>query len=406
MSFVQLSRLMGHGILSHILFWIAALGSLTALIFCGMAVVAALRFSARCKHALQKRNLFTPPISVLKPLHGAEPGLAANLESFFQQDYPVPYEILFCARREDDAGLQIARSIAQRYPERLVRFIACGEPQFPNPKMYSLAVMSEAATYSHQITSDADARVVPDALLRCVQSLAPGHTVQGKQVVLGSCLYIGDVDKGSLFTWLDAVGKSVEMGAGVLIADMLSGTDFALGPLQVLEKKTFADAGGYEDLGHYWAEDFVLGNRLVQQGKGVEMCTHVIRLMVADQGAVRSLRDQLRWMQSTRRSRPAGHFGTGLTFAMPFGLIGFALEAALGNWCAAIVFLAVALVNRWVQAFTMLRVVGAEKITFQTVIYPLRDLLGFLIWCGSYLPADTSYHGTRFRIMPNGRLEV
>jgi len=405
MSFHQLSRLMGHGILSHILFWIAVLGSLTAMIFCGMAVVAALRFAARRRRMLQKKDLFTPPLSVLKPLHGAEPGLAANLESFFQQDYPAPYELLFCARREDDAGLQVARAVAQQYPDQPVRFIACGEPQFPNPKMYSLAVMSEAATYSHQITSDADARVASDALLRCVQSIAPGHAVQGKQVVLGSCLYIGDVDKGSLFTWLDAVGKSVEMGAGVLIADMLSGTDFALGPLQVLEKKTFVDAGGYEDLGHYWAEDFVLGNRLAQQGKGVEMCTHVIRLMVADQGAVRSLRDQLRWMQSTRRSRPAGHFGTGLTFAMPFGLLGSALEAALGNWCAACVFLAIALVNRWVQAFTMLRVLGAERIAFQAAIYPLRDLLGWLIWCVSYLPADTSYHGTRFRIMPNGRLE-
>ncbi|HEY9138033.1 MAG TPA: glycosyl transferase family 2, partial [Terriglobus sp.] len=99
-------------------------------------------------------------------------------------------------------------------------------------------------------------------------------------------------------------------------------------------------------------------------------------------------------------------FGTGLTFAMPFGLLGFALEAALGNWYAACVFLVIALVNRWIQAFTMLRVLGAERIAFQTAIYPLRDLLGWLIWCASYLPADTSYHGTRFRIMPNGRLEV
>lgn len=406
MSFVSLSQLTGTGLVSRISFWIAALGSLTALIFCGMAVVAALRFAARRKLVLQRKELFTPPLSVLKPLHGAEPELERNIESFFQQNYPAPYEILFCARHQDDAGLQIAHEVAARYPDRPVRFIACGEPLYPNPKMFSLGVMSDAATYPHLITSDADARVSPDALLRCVQSLAPGHNVKGKQVVLGSCLYTGFVDRGSLFTWLDAVGKSVEMGAGVLIADMLSGTDFALGPLQILEKKTFLDAGGYEDLGHYWAEDFVLGHRLAEQGKGVEMSTHVIKLMVADQGVARSFRDQLRWMQSTRRSRPAGHFGTGLTFAMPFGLLGLALEASLGNWCAAGVFLSLALVNRWLQAFTMLRVLGAERIVFQTLIYPLRDLLGFIVWCCSYLPADTRYHGTQFRIMPDGRLKA
>ncbi|MEZ2348513.1 glycosyltransferase [Terriglobus sp. RCC_193] len=406
MSFVSLLHLTGTGLLSHILFWIAALGSLTALIFCGMAVMAALRFAARRRRALQEKELFTPPLSLLKPLHGAEPGLEQSIESFFRQDYPAPYEIIFCARHQDDAGIQIAYEVSKRYPDRAARFYACGEPLYPNPKMFSLGVMSEVATYPHLITSDADARVSPDALLRCIQSIAPGHTVNGKQVVLGSCLYVGHVDRGTVFTWLDAVGKTVEMGAGVLIADMLSGTDFALGVTMMLEKKTFSEAGGYEDLGHYWAEDFVLGHRLAEQGKGVEMSTHVIKLVVADQGVVRSFRDQLRWMQSTRRSRPAGHFGTGLTFAMPFGLIGFALEAALGNWCAAWVFLGIALMNRWLQAFTMLRVLGAERIAFQTSIYPVRDLLGFIVWCCSYLPADTSYHGTHFRIMPDGRLKA
>ncbi len=385
---------------------VGALGSLTALIFCGLAIVAALKFARRRRKALEQPVTFTPPISLLKPLHGAEPGLAKSIETFFRQDYPAPYEILFCARRMDDEGMRVAQEIAQRYPDRTARFYACGEPQFPNPKMFSLAVMSEAATYSHFITSDADSRAKPDCLLRCIQSIAPGHTVDGKQVVLGSCLYVGHVDQGSLFTWLDAAGKTVEMGSGVLIADMLSGTDFALGVTMALERKTFLDAGGYEDLGHYWAEDFVLGHRLAEQDKGVEMSTHIIQIVVADQGVVRSFRDQLRWMQSTRRSRPLGHLGTGLTFAMPFGLLGFVLEVAHGNWGAAVLFLALASINRWAQAFTYLHIFGAERIAFQTLIYPLRDLLGFIIWCGSYLPADTSYHGTQFRIMPDGTLQA
>ncbi len=388
----------------NILYWIAAVGTVTAFIFCGLAVVAALRFGKRRCATAKIAPGFTPPISVLKPLHGAEPGLEQSLESFFLQRYPAPYEILFCARREDDAGLQLARKVAARYPSIPVRFLACGEPKFPNPKMYSLAVMSEAAAYPHLITSDADARVAPDYLLQCIQSIAPGHTAAGKAVELGWCVYVGHVDRGGLFTHLDAVGKTVEMGSGVLVADMLSGTDFALGVTMILQPQAFLDAGGYEDLGNHWAEDFVLGNRLYASGRGVEISTHVIRLVVADQGIVRSFRDQLRWMQSTRRSRPAGHLGTGLTFAMPFGLLGFVVEAARGAWPAAVAFLGIAVLNRMLQAFTVLRVLDAEHIVFQTLLYPLRDLLGFVVWCGSYLPADTRYHGTRFRIMPDGRL--
>jgi ceramide glucosyltransferase len=394
------------GVLLRTLFWIAVVGTVTSAIFCGLAIVAALRFRRRKLQADRTPSTFTPPVSVLKPLHGDQPGLRASIDTYFRQNYPAPYEILFCARKEDDEGLQIAREVATRYPQQAVRLIACGEPQYPNPKMYSLGVMSEAAAYPHLVTSDADARVTPDFLLRCVQALAPGHTEHGRSVELAFCLYMGHVDCGSLFTHLDAVGKSVEMGSGVLVADMLSGTDFALGVTMVLPRQAFFDAGGYAELGNHWAEDFILGNRLHALGRSVEISTHVIKLVVADFGIVRSFRDQLRWMQSTRRSRPWGHLGTGLTFAMPFGLLGFAVEAARGAWAVALLFLAVAFANRMLQALVLLWVLSSEDLGFYAVIYPLRDLLGFIVWCCSYLPADTRYHASRFRIMPDGRLQA
>jgi ceramide glucosyltransferase len=393
-------------VLPRVLFWIAVVGTVTSAIFCGLVIAAAARFARRKRQDRRTPPVFTPPISLLKPLHGAEPGLRASIESFFQQNYPAPYEILFCARREDDAGLQIAREVAARYPLQAVRIIACGEPRFPNPKMFSLAVMTEAAAYSHLVTGDADARVTPDYLLQCVQSLAPGHTEHDRQVELAFCLYVGHVDRGGLFTHLDAVGKSVEMGSGVLVADMLNGTDFVLGVTMILQKQAFSDAGGFADLGSHWAEDFVLGNRLHESGHGVEMSTHVIKLVVADLGALRSFRDQLRWMQSTRRSRRWGHLGTGLTFALPFGLLGFAVEAVRGSWMDAGLFLGIAILNRMLQAVIVLRVLESERLGLYTLIYPLRDLLGFIVWCCSYLPADTRYHGTRFRIMPDGRLQA
>ena len=213
--------------------YVAAVGTATSAIYCALVVCAALRFKRRRAKAYALSADFAPPVSLLKPLHGAEPGLDRNLESFFNQRYAGEYEILFCARHEDDAGLTLARSIAARHPSVNARFITCGEPQFPNPKMYSLAVMTGAAAHDLLVTSDADARVAPDYLARCVQELArPGAD-------LASCLYIGMVDKPSLPLRLDALGKSVEMSSGVLVADMLSGTDFALGVTMILRKQAF-----------------------------------------------------------------------------------------------------------------------------------------------------------------------
>ena len=377
--------------------FLAWVGTVTSAIYCGLVVTAAVRFARRRRFANEQVPDFAPPVSILKPLHGAEPGLEQNLRGYFQQKYRGEYELLFCARREDDAGLQIARSLAAAYPHVQARFFACGEPQFPNPKMYSLAVMAEAAKYDLLITSDADARVSPAYLARCIAEL------QSPEAELASCLYIG-VTEGGAFLKLDALGKTVGMSSGVLVADMLSGTDFALGVTMILRKRAFEEAGGFEDLGSYWAEDFIIGNRLAEQGRGVAMATHVIELVVTADSVMHSFRNQLRWTQSTRRSRPLGHLGTGLTFAMPFGLIGFIAEAARGHWSAASLLLVAALANRCLQSSVMLWALGAKDGVQQTLLYPLCDLLGSFIWLCSYLPADTRYHGTQFRIMPDGRL--
>ena len=142
---------------------------------------------------------------------------------------------------------------------------------------------------------------------------------------------------GGLAAQLDAVGKSVEMSGGILVADMIEGgTRFALGVSMVLRREAFQKAGGYEDLGQYYAEDFVLGHRLAEQGYGVRMANYVVRLMVLPQGLRASFRDQLRWMKSTRRSRPAGHLGTGLTYAVPFGVLGLAWGLLAGHPLAGI----------------------------------------------------------------------
>jgi len=58
------------------------------------------------------------------------------------------------------------------------------------------------------------------------------------------------------------------------------------------------------------------------------------------------LGDQLRWMKSTRFLAPLGHIGTGLTYAMPFGVLGLIAAAALGHGALGVGLFAVALVNR------------------------------------------------------------
>ena len=49
-------------------------------------------------------------------MHGLEPDLRENIESFFRQDYPI-YEVLFAVAGEDDAALPVIREVCARYPQ-------------------------------------------------------------------------------------------------------------------------------------------------------------------------------------------------------------------------------------------------------------------------------------------------
>jgi ceramide glucosyltransferase len=392
-------------ILWKTLFVVAMVGSVTSSIYCGMVLAAALRFGLRKRREQTAVADFLPPVSVLKPLHGTEPGMERNLETFFEQDYPE-FELLFCARFETDEGLKLARAVGERYPLVQAKYVTCGDPmpKFHNAKVYSLAKLDSVARYERYVTSDADVRVETDYLLRMVQNL------RDPQMALASCVYLGtavgkDGGGAGFAAQLDAVGKSVEMTSGVLVADMIEGTKFALGATMALPRKSFQDVGGFDELGQFYADDFVLGNRLASQGKGVKMATYIIRLMVQDSPFWLSFRNQLRWMQSTRRSRPWGHLGSGLTFAMPFGLLGLVWGFASGHAVLGGVWLAAMVVNRWLQAGAILSVLGDPDRVRSAAIYPLRDMLGFGLWVGSYGGENFYYRGKVYKLKDGGRVE-
>src|ERR1700683_602924 len=103
----------------YVLLAVALFGLITSSVFTGMGLAAVPRFLRERRAAesrLKGQPGFTPPLTLLKPLAGAEPDLEAHLASFFEQEYPA-FEILFCARQPNDAGLEIARRVAARFPQ-------------------------------------------------------------------------------------------------------------------------------------------------------------------------------------------------------------------------------------------------------------------------------------------------
>src|ERR1700677_1041693 len=273
---------------------------------------------------LQVRPGFTPPLTLLKPLHGAEPGLEADLETFFQQDYPA-YEILFCARTPEDEGLETARRVAARHPGVPAKFLSTGEPRSINAKVASMEKMEAAAAHDILVISDSDVRVTPDYLRAVALPFAdPG--VGGM-----TRIYRGVAAEGGLWARIEAVGMSVEMTAGVLAASAVEGMQFVLGPTMAFRRETIRRMGGFKVTADYCADDFVLGNQAFRLGETVVLSHHANDHMVINANFLDSMKHQVRWMKSTRFSRPAGHLGTALTFSVPYGILALVAAVALGH---------------------------------------------------------------------------
>ncbi len=151
------------------------------------------------------------------------------------------------------------------------------------------------------------------------------------KIGLVTCPYRG-VTAGDFWSTLEALGMSVEMPSGVMVADMLEGIRFALGPAVALRRDALDKIGGIAATADYYSDDFVLGNLIWAAGYKVIFSHHIIQHVLTPRPLKRTLGDQLRWMKSTRFSRPLGHLGTGLTYAMPFGVLGLIAATALGHW--------------------------------------------------------------------------
>ena len=371
---------------------VALIGTVSSAVFLGLAALGVVRFRADAGKQVSSvpDHVHLPPVSVLKPVHGLEARLKENIESFFRQDYP-DYEILFAADDANDAALDVVREVCARYPHIPSRVLVTGTP-WPNPVVYAFHCMAEAATHDILVTTDSDVEVDPRYLREIVPPLLD------PQVGMVTCAYRGKNAAG-FFSGLTAIGMSVEMTAGVLVANLLEGMKFGLGPTTVVRKNSLASIGGYSALRDYIAYDFAIGNLMAKEGYQVVLSGHVIDHIVNQPSLRRMWQNQLRWAQTTRYSRPWGHFGSGLIFAMPYGLLGFLVAGFLGHWGIGALLLAVAVLNRLTEAWLVgWMVVRDPQVRRAPWLYPLRDLLGFLVWFASYLNLRYLWRDSRFEL--------
>jgi ceramide glucosyltransferase len=324
------------------------------------------------------------PVTLLKPLYGAEPKLAANLASFLDQAWDAPVEMVAGVQRRDDPAIGVARSLGPQ-----VRLVIDATAHGANAKVGNLINMMPAASHDLIVLSDSDMAAPRDYLARVVAALVqPG-------VGAVSCLYRGRGDAGF---WSDmaAMAISYHFLPSVLVARANGHHEPCMGSTIALRRATLDRIGGFAPLADTLADDAAIGHAVNALGLHVA-CPR----LVLDHGCVEAslgdlMRHELRWAATVRGVDPRGYWGLGLTYPVAWALLAVPFAPVAG-----IATLAAALAARLVLIGRVDRLAGAQ--TGQRRWLLVRDCLSFVVFILSFSVRSVDWRGARLNMARDGR---
>ena len=336
---------------------------------------------------------FLPPVSILKPLRGADPGMYEAFRSHCLQEYPV-YELIFGVAEEDDPAAALVEKLKSEFPQQSIELLVCPLLLGTNGKVSSLVQMLPRARYPYLLINDGDIRVPVDYLRRVMAPLAD------PQVGLVTAPYRGAA-AGSLPSRLEALSISTDFFPSVLVAGELEGIRFALGSTLAFPRSALDAIGGFEPLLDYLADDYELGARISAAGFEVVLSDTVVDTNLPAYGFREYCRHQLRWARTVREARKWGYSGLVVTFALPWALLATALaRGAAWSWT----LLSLAVLLRFLLAMTAGRgILHDRQVPRDLWLLPLRDILALLLWAASFIGHTVTWRGDRF-LLQQGKL--
>jgi ceramide glucosyltransferase len=330
-----------------------------------------------------------PPISILKPLKGADPEMYESFRRHCLQDYPE-FEIIFGVIDPDDPAIECVKKLQLEFPSRRIQLIVASKILGPNVKVSNLVQMLTEARYDHLIVNDSDIRVEPDYLRQVTAPLAD------PKVGMVTCLYRG-VAGATLGSRLEALGISTDFCPSVLAARQLEGgIRFGLGSTLAFRRAELDKIGGFVSFIDYLADDYELGKRIAGLGLTVKLSQVVVATFLPPYSPRDFLAHQLRWARGVRDARSGGYSGLIFTFGVWWALLALAASRGALWACGAA---AVTLLLRLAVALVVGRgVLRDHQIPKDVWLIPLRDLIAVAVWIVSLGGQSVTWRGDRFRL--------
>ena len=299
--------------LIHPLMGIVGLAGLTiAAGYALLAVIAVLVWQMR-RMPKESRPLL-PPLTILKPLCGAEPSLYENLRSFCEQDYPE-FQIVFGVLDPADAALSVVERLVAEFPSLPIDVVINSQLHGGNRKTSNLINLLAQAQHDVLVMADSDARVGPDYLKTVSAPLLD------REVGLVTCIFRG-IAIPRLWSRLGAMYINEWYMPSVLLARLFGHQGYVSGQTICLRRETLQAMGGLQVIADHLADDYQLGERV--RGLGLRIVlSHYLPTVEHDEASFDSLnRHELRWMSTIRILRPRSFRLIFFSFSLPLAALG------------------------------------------------------------------------------------
>ena len=369
-------------LVASVLLALAALGALTAL--------ASIWALAR-RFAPGDARLAPVPVTLLRPLHGAEPGLDERLAALVAQQYDAPVQLVFGVHAPDDSAVAVVERLRAGHPQADITLVVDGARHGRNNKVSNLINMAAAARHDVVVVTDSDVLVRADWLGQVVGEL------QRPGVGVVTALYTGDAARPGPWARLAAMAVSYQFLPGVALAVELGLAHPCMGSTVALTRGTLARIGGFEAVADALADDYEIGVAVRALGLKIAMPPLTVVHAHSERRFRALWRQEIRWARTIRTVDAGGHFAQLVTYFLPLAVIGAVLA---GGTPVSLAVLVGALGVRGLQKYR----IDAATATDSGPLWllPLRDFLSLGVWAGSYFVRSVDWRGARHRLSSGG----
>ncbi len=343
----------------------------------------------------QRRDRIPPrsPVSVtiLKPLHGAEPRLAERLASFCDQTYGAPVQLVCGVHDAADGAVAAVMQLADANPRADITLKIDGHQHGSNRKISNLANILPLARHETLVIADSDIEVGPNYLASITANLAQSG------VGAVTCLYHGVGGPGP-WSQLAALAINAHFLPNVVSAVSFGLAQPCFGSTVAMSRATLSRIGGLETFANCLADDYAIGAAVREAGLKVAIPSFSVAHVCFETSLHGLLTHELRAARTIKSIDRLGYCGTIISHPLPLALI----SVSLGGGAEAMLLAALALACRGALCLSVEHAFGLQRQAYW--LLPFRDLLSFAVFVLSFFGASVSWRGARYRLGRGGRM--